>query len=335
MATTTPTELHIGKPNNFDGDKAYARRFLSSCETYLDLNDKIYNSDKKKIIFALSFMLDKAAGDWATNRTTVALAKDPATQTAPGFGTWDDFVNDFRNTFITTDDNADARRQLLDLKQTGTADDYNNQFRSLVTRSGITDQNALSEMYQRGLTRGLLTKIYNRDKLPEKMEDWYKAASQADNLFRRLQTITGNTNTQSTTPRTNRFRNFMSSSPTTSPTTSPTSSITRPKKLTPEEREKCLKEGRCLACREKGHNARECTKFPRTFPTSNIRQVAPETTQTPVATPPAPPPALPTKAEDIMAQIRALLVNAGEKVAEDVLTQLDCADFQSGDSERR
>jgi Retrotransposon gag protein/Zinc knuckle len=31
-------------------------------------------------------------------------------------------------------------------------------------------------------------------------------------------------------------------------------------KLTPEEREKCMKEGLCLRCREKGHMARECPK---------------------------------------------------------------------------
>jgi hypothetical protein len=31
-------------------------------------------------------------------------------------------------------------------------------------------------------------------------------------------------------------------------------------KLTPEEREKCLREGLCLRCREKGHMARDCPK---------------------------------------------------------------------------
>jgi hypothetical protein len=31
-------------------------------------------------------------------------------------------------------------------------------------------------------------------------------------------------------------------------------------KLTPEEREKYMREGLCLRCREKGHMARECPK---------------------------------------------------------------------------
>ncbi|THH05423.1 hypothetical protein EW145_g4808 [Phellinidium pouzarii] len=129
MSTPAPTgEAHISKPNNFDGDKGYACCFLSSCEAYLSLNEQVYNTDKRKIIFVLSFMLEKAAGDWATNHTTIALAPNPTTKTSTGFGTWEDFVNDFRNTFITTDDSADAQCQLLNIKQMGTADDYNTQF---------------------------------------------------------------------------------------------------------------------------------------------------------------------------------------------------------------
>ncbi|THH00136.1 hypothetical protein EW145_g7130 [Phellinidium pouzarii] len=103
MSTPAPIrEAHISRPNNFDGDKGYACRFLSSCEAYLSLNEQVYNTDKRKIIFVLSFMLEKATGDWATNHTTIALAPNPITNTPTGFSTWQNFVNDFRNTFITT-----------------------------------------------------------------------------------------------------------------------------------------------------------------------------------------------------------------------------------------
>ncbi|THG93772.1 hypothetical protein EW145_g8282 [Phellinidium pouzarii] len=109
MSTPAPIrEAHISKPNNFDGNKGYAHRFLSSCEAYLSLNEQVYNTNKRKIIFVLSFMLEKAARDWATNCTTIALAPNPITNTPTGFGTWQNFVNDFRNTFITTDNSANA-----------------------------------------------------------------------------------------------------------------------------------------------------------------------------------------------------------------------------------
>ena len=40
----------------------------------------------------------------------------------------------------------------------------------------------------------------------------------------------------------------------------------RPKKLTPEERDKCFKEGRCLRCRQKGHMAASCTTYTKLPP---------------------------------------------------------------------
>jgi hypothetical protein len=43
-------------------------------------------------------------------------------------------------------------------------------------------------------------------------------------------------------------------------------------KLTQDERERCLREGLCLRCRQKGHMARECTAFAnRPIPTSGTR----------------------------------------------------------------
>ncbi|THH04146.1 hypothetical protein EW145_g5741 [Phellinidium pouzarii] len=190
-------------------------------------------------------MQEKAAGDWTTNHTTIALAPNPTTNTPTGFSTWQNFVNDFRNMFITTDNSADARCQLLNIKQTGTTDDYNTQFRSLALNT------------------------------------------------------TGTTTTTSSAPHSTRFRNLFST--TTPPSPTPTN---RPKKLTPKEREKCMKEGCCLACREVGHNARDCTKYKACTPTAatTIRQVAPDPAP---ATPTlaAAEPAKPTSKAEIIAHI--------------------------------
>jgi hypothetical protein len=43
-------------------------------------------------------------------------------------------------------------------------------------------------------------------------------------------------------------------------------------KLTQDERERCLREGLCLRCKQKGHMAQECTTFAnRPIPTSGTR----------------------------------------------------------------
>ncbi|KAI5115320.1 hypothetical protein M0805_005322 [Coniferiporia weirii] len=65
--TTLAKEINLAKPNEFDGTKEYAHRFLSSCETYLRVNKHIYNTNELKINFVLSFMQTQTAGDWAIN----------------------------------------------------------------------------------------------------------------------------------------------------------------------------------------------------------------------------------------------------------------------------
>ncbi|KAI5118991.1 hypothetical protein M0805_009600 [Coniferiporia weirii] len=265
-------EINLAKPNKFDGTQEYARRFLSSCETYLRVNKHIYNTNELKINFVLSFMQTQTAGDWAINRESIASAynvdaKGNKLTTIVRYSTWNDFIKDFRTTFITTDDTNEAQQALIKLKQTGTADDFNNQFQSLATRSGITSPEALIALYQAGLTPTLLKSIYNRDTMPTMITAWYQAASRSDNIYQRLRAIQG---PPPPTQQNNRFRKF-SNNPCTSNynSTNSSSNANRMPRLTPEEREKCFKEGHCLVCREKGHNSHDCTKFP----TSNTRTI--------------------------------------------------------------
>ncbi|KAI5114917.1 hypothetical protein M0805_007214 [Coniferiporia weirii] len=293
--TTTAKEINLAKPNEFDGTQEYAQRFLSSCETYLRVNKHIYDTDELKINFMLSFMQTRTAGDWAINRESLVSAynvdaKGNKLSTIVGYGTWDDFVKDFKSTFITTDDTNEAQQALIKLKQTGTADDFNNQFQSLATRSGITSPEALIALYQAGLTPALLKTIYNRDTMPTTINDWYKAASRSDNIYRRLRAIQG---PPAPNPQNSRFRKFSNNRPSSGYNTAGTLPNThRPPRLTPEEHDKCFKEGRCLACREKGHNSRDCPKFPtsntRTIRTTEQTAETEPTTPTPTESPPTP-----------------------------------------------
>ncbi|KAI5115015.1 hypothetical protein M0805_004062 [Coniferiporia weirii] len=322
--TTTAKEINLAKPNEFDGTREYARRFLSSCETYLRVNKHIYDTDELKINFVLSFMQTRTAGDWAINRESLASAynvdsKGNKLSTIVGYGTWDDFVNDFKSTFITTDDTNEAQQALIKLKQTGTTDDFNNEFQSLATRSGITSPEALIALYQAGLTPALLKTIYNRDTMPATINDWYKAASRSDNIYRRLRAIQG---PPPTTQQNNRFRKF-SHTPHTKNYSNPGTSSTanRPPRLTPEERDKCFKEGRCLACREKGHNSRDCTKFP-TNTTRTIRT----TEQTTAIEPPTQVESAPTPS-DVALQIRQLINSLKDEDREELFNTMDKQDF--------
>ncbi|KAI5116099.1 hypothetical protein M0805_000054 [Coniferiporia weirii] len=322
--TTTTKEINLAKPNGFDGTREYARHFLSSCKTYLRVNKHIYDTDELKINFILSFMQTRTAGDWAINHESLASAyavdsKGNKTTNIVGYGTWDDFVKDFKTTFIMTDDTNEAQQALIKLKQTGTANDFNNQFQSLATHSGISSPEALIALYQAGLTPALLKTIYNCDTMPATINDWYKAASRSDNIYRRLRAIQG---PPQPTQSANRFRKFSNNNPRPN-NYNTTPNANRPPRLTPEECEKCFKEGRCLACHEKGHNSHDCPKFP-TSNTRTIRTTKQTTNEETLSQPTEPKPPTPN---DVALQIHQLINSLKDEEKEELFNTMEKQDF--------
>ena len=54
------SELKLNQPKPFTGKRTKFDDFLQNIELYLDINEDIYNTDKKKIGYALSFMNEGA-----------------------------------------------------------------------------------------------------------------------------------------------------------------------------------------------------------------------------------------------------------------------------------
>jgi hypothetical protein len=57
-------EYGMNKPMPFTGDRTKIRWFLQDCLGYLDMNQSIYNTDRLKIGFILSYMNDGEATNW-------------------------------------------------------------------------------------------------------------------------------------------------------------------------------------------------------------------------------------------------------------------------------
>lgn len=168
-------------------------------------------------------------------------------------GTWIDFQTEFTRNFLSSDVAGDAKGELMRLKQTGSADEYVAQFKILTSRSGITDYEALVELFQRGLQKALLMKIYNKDTLPSTMDDWYRAAQTMDHQWRRMRRILeGNT-----------FNSFTGHRQQTQAHHDPNAMDVdhiRVNRLSTQDKERYFKEGRCFSCGEKGHRSASCPK---------------------------------------------------------------------------
>lgn len=274
-------EIKIGQPLPFDGitNKGYARRFLASCEAYCRLNQHIYTVDDEKILFALSFMQEGPAGDWANNLI------DEAAITGT-YGTWQTFRDTFTRKFISDNEEKHAIEAITTIKQgSETVEDFNNNFQALAARTGVTDDKVLIGWYEQALNTGILRKIYNQENVPTTIENYYDAAAKHDRFERRFRSMKlgNNSNNSNTKPNAtqnekastgNRFRNTFNNFTQNQNNSSPPIP-----KMTPEERERCMREGRCFKCREKGHNSQYCKKFPsstnRPFIPRNIRAMEP------------------------------------------------------------
>lgn len=65
-ATTTTPTLKIAAPDPFDGDRTKALVFLSQVALYLQSKPPGTFTDQQSILFALSYMKGKRAGEWAS-----------------------------------------------------------------------------------------------------------------------------------------------------------------------------------------------------------------------------------------------------------------------------
>lgn len=175
-------EIRLNPPPVFTGDPKVARDFQQRCYVYLEINKHIYDTDERKILFVISYCQGGTAGIWAETFVNTRLLTGQ-------LGTWLDFQTEFTRNFLSSDIAGDAKGELMQLKQRGTADEYVAQFKILASRSGITDYEALVELFQRGLQRDLLKSIYNKDTLPTTMDNWYRAAQDMDHQWRRMRRV--------------------------------------------------------------------------------------------------------------------------------------------------
>jgi hypothetical protein len=82
--TTTAKEVKLCAPTDFHGACEPTMKFLQEVEMYMHANTEIYNTEEKKVLFALLFMNGGVAGSWKQGKTAVYLK-------AGNFGTFDEF----------------------------------------------------------------------------------------------------------------------------------------------------------------------------------------------------------------------------------------------------
>jgi hypothetical protein len=134
---------------------------------------------------------------------------------------------------------------------------YLTEFQNARADAELDNDRVLINYFDQGLNLGLAQSISHLETIPATIDSYIEKAAILHSNHWNLQdrrkygpaTFT-TTAPRTTTPRTD--PNAMDTS------RAATETRTRVAKLTPEERDRCMKQGLCLMCRRKGHMAREC-----------------------------------------------------------------------------
>ncbi|KIO01477.1 hypothetical protein M404DRAFT_28779 [Pisolithus tinctorius Marx 270] len=225
-----PTELKIGAPSDFDGDQKNAMSWLYSVQTYLLVNEELYDTDTKKVVYALSYMKK-------------------------------DFVKNFKESFTSADTAGTTIAKLRTLKQKESVEQYITDFRTAAADSTITEDIALIKFFSQGLKPFIANRIHMMETTPTKITEWYTQAQKFDAKWRKVNEFSTKKEKKTFHPR----NNFAEEK-------DPNAMDVDGVKLSKEERDQHIKEGRCFGCRNKGHLSQECPDKGKT-PQKKVKKI--------------------------------------------------------------
>jgi hypothetical protein len=245
--TNGSKELNLNKPEPFDRNRDNFKNFLQNVKVYMDVNHETYNNDLRKIVFILSFMATGSAGTWKTQFIDEAYARPAPPNPNDRLGTYTQFRKDLMEAFSMFDSVGDALDELQSLrkKKTESINEHIARFKMLAAKSKIDTTNPLTiELFKETLPWGLTLQLMKLEKpLPTGTNGWLNWAK-INRAVERTRGTGGKDKAPQEKyyfPRRERDPNAMD--------------IDR---LTVEERDKLLKEGKCFRCRRTGHWANKC-----------------------------------------------------------------------------
>ena len=247
-------ELKLNQPKPFTGKREELKKFLQDVKLYLHVNEKIYDTDIKKISFTLSFMNEGDAASYKEQMLEEAMEKAGPLD----LGTWKEFTDNLVTAFKPYDAPGDALKEMKMLRmKESSIEEHNAKFKMLVTKSGLDSKSpAVIDYYRESLNIPLQRRILSLENPPKTLQEWYDWAAKLDNNWRRMQRILGrnkesNDRNNNQGKKKNEFKrqfNFTQKDPNAMDVDA----------LSIEKRDEMMKKGLCFKCKKPGHLSRDC-----------------------------------------------------------------------------
>ena len=178
------------KPDTFEGKDVV--KFIRSLRLFIEANDVAFDTDKKKVLFALSCMKDGTAGEWAQNFTDGAFESGT-------WGTFTEFVDGLKEAFGEPNAEKDAQIKLEAHKQgSNSASEYFQVFEILRRKAGYSTRKEkpagghdeyLISLLERSMRPGLIRRVYAGDKIPDTYEGYKEKVLSVYQLEQRLRAL--------------------------------------------------------------------------------------------------------------------------------------------------
>ena len=254
-------------PARFGGEAASLRDFLHSVRNVFALQPRKYSTEEGKVRFC-GALLDGPARAWFRSLYPPGQASDECT------AHFEAFAAELANNFGDPRLGETAQRQLEEIRQAGRpVSTYAAEFRLLAADAGHSVATVL-RLFRRGLDDRIATPLLYRRGRAEGLAELIQQSIDVESLIaerlplRRFQPLVATPRAQAassrggTTPSGGSFqsRNGPSFSTTQSSSSGPSPmevGVTRVS-LSPQEREKRRREGRCFICNLTGHNMYQC-----------------------------------------------------------------------------
>lgn len=258
----------ISKPEPFSGEKGNVQAFLTQLRSYFHVNKTIFAKEGDKTLFAGGLLTGRAA-EWFEPTLRDYLSKEEVEQRAETkqmFNGFAKFAEQLRITFGNPDEQRTAERQLLRLRQTGSAGWYAAEFKQIAAKLDWGEQALIVQFYQ-GL-KDYVKDDLTREERPDEIAKFMELAIRIDNRnFERRQERKGYGGGWQ--QRANHGQKMR-------PRSTAHGHHAGPMELDAAQREKTKKpKGNCFNCGKAGHFANKCRapkKKPsfKPVPTKNI-----------------------------------------------------------------
>jgi len=266
-------------PEPFDGTSSRLRNFIQSCQLIFHNDEKMFSKDKKKVLYAASFLTGKA-GKWIEPYLSQLDNEDPSYL----LNSWSLFETQLFTLFGDPNEikKAEADLTQLRMKDGGQASTYITDFRSLTTRISGWGERALMFHFRHGLPSRILDQLAVHQTPLDSLQDLMKAALDYDiryherNKEKNLNTGVTSTSSQGRKPvnqpppnpkgfnkKPNKKQNF--STPPPSSSRNSRAHIARDGTLKQKEKDRRIREGLCTYCGEK-HKLEDCQKLKTRHP---------------------------------------------------------------------